>query len=724
MPYRPVTHILATALAMGVAAPALGQQIPPLEDGPKIVNVEVFEHDLKMTDAQTGKVIIDSRGMPFHDDAKTGTSLEPMVDVQVQPSGFDLIYTYHNDTGKTMGLGRLRIGIITLGKYITWHDMIRSQQAVQDNYDTYTPKDRVYPRQLYSPLTFLYNDEYAVGASLQYPMLEYKHDARVTLASPANQMFAEGEGGRGWSVEFRLSNLGMEKPGNNIPLDHSGSIAPGETRTYVVSLRVTKTPSEWQRTLLPYRNYFQNKYGGVQYQRDPRPIHAWALAYPEAISPTNPFGWGMSKSHAPDMFGFKPHVDDIKKVKGWDRTMIRAGSGLYYLHPAWNYPFHVASRWKNSPMLMTAFDPEDGLPSLAAAGQSLGLWWGRAAQHADSWDPASMSDLDVNDPAIRQEAMNEVDCAYEAGVRELGLDTFTGEHMPAWDLLKWLQTMQHAYPDMRFEAEPLSFDILHLYAAAVYRGYNADAKSADEVCQVNNPLYLADFLIPGHETIVHWRYEDLEKFGVEPSEERIVQDIKKFGEMGYIAQVPEKFDLIEKVTADKSWLFTVPADLVQTVPPPAGGDADSDGFDMSGDGDDDNAGNGDQGDNKENDALGDVGVGDVGVVTFTGGGNHDAKPKGPIMLRGRAGHAGTIADEPGDLPDGPMMLSGRDGAKILSTPMDDPDRISVPNLGASYRHSTPTIPRYRVHSRSFRFWRAPVVSVAEAKDDETSTKKK
>ena len=44
------------------------------------------------------------------------------------------------------------------------------------------------------------------------------------------------------------------------------------------------------RDFLPYRDYFIQKYGGVQYERDPRPVSCLVINNPECQSAENPLG--------------------------------------------------------------------------------------------------------------------------------------------------------------------------------------------------------------------------------------------------------------------------------------------------------------------------------------------------------------------------------------------------------------------------------------------------
>src|SRR5438128_500822 len=83
---------------------------------------------------------------------------------------------------------------------------------------------------------------------------------------------------------------------------------------------LSRTPQEWQTTLLPYRDYFRSKYGGVKYTRDRTPIAAVALADNAWLRQSNPFGFGDTR---PDLNGWGPTTAYLVHEDGtWPTLML------------------------------------------------------------------------------------------------------------------------------------------------------------------------------------------------------------------------------------------------------------------------------------------------------------------------------------------------------------------------------------------------------------------
>src|SRR5207249_3767796 len=153
--------------------------------------------------------------------------------------------------------------------------------AVSADGATFVSRSWTYPGELYSPAVVLSNEDYAVGLSIQYPVLEARHEVRLGLTGIPG---AAGANTCAWVARFQLG-------GTTQRLAHGAEIGAGQTRTYVVSLRVCASPKEWVRTLLPYREFFRATYGGVRYARRPEPIMSVAMSDPALLSRQNARGW-------------------------------------------------------------------------------------------------------------------------------------------------------------------------------------------------------------------------------------------------------------------------------------------------------------------------------------------------------------------------------------------------------------------------------------------------
>lgn len=567
---RTIVSSALLALA-GLSASVHAQALPPLETGPKRVDVKMVDQQIEMRDAATGQLLMAPRGALLWDNKFDATGIKPDIQFQAQPAGFDLLYTFKNTASVAKPPAMIRLGILTLGSDITYHDFRYAGEEVQSNVVTAKAKALTYPKQLYSPVWVVKNNTHAMGISIQYPIMDYKHDVRYAFSSPGGKL-ATGEGGRGWLVEQRLANVGNETP--NTELSHSASIAPGKSQSYVVSVRIADS-DEWIRTLVPYRDFFQATYGPVKYQRDPRPIRAAAVASPPLITASNPMGFGDEKLR-PDTNGWGPWVKRLKEPKGWAGVILWNPTGLYFENRDNNYPFNFTTHWLDHPKLVEAVDKVKGLPSVVKAGTPLGLWWGRSNQVAEMWDDPELESLNPENQAHRALAFAELDLAAEVGTTLIGLDTFSHRHTPVWKLYPWLQTLQDRHPQIRFTQEPICSDIMHTLAPTWFRTYN-DAEKPESVAalmRAQSPHILADLVNPGHEIWAGFRYHGHKTyFGIEPTQAMIIEDAKRLAGYGFVPVLFTGFDMVPGIEAAESWKFTIPVDLQGggSSPPPSGG---------------------------------------------------------------------------------------------------------------------------------------------------------
>lgn len=552
-----MSRTIITPIVFVCVATASAQLMPPPENDPALISSKMVDGQVEMRTID-GDPVLMPRNIVIHDDARTGTSVTPTIEFQAQPTGFDLLVTYENKTSETMGLGRLRLGVFTLGNNITFPDFRAICSPRKADYNTFRAQSGRYPRNMYSPAWVIANDELAVGVSIQYPIMEYKHEVRLMLQSPDGRR-AEGEGGRGWMIELRLSNLGGER--GNAKLVDSGKIEPGQRQQYIISVRVTDHPHEWVRTLVPYRTFFRNTYGGVRYARDPRPVNAVSIANEWQISPDNLRGY--LPRYRPDLNGWTRLITDIDLRHGWPRVMVWVPTGMYDRDLENIFPYQFTTGWMDDPELATAVDQEDGFPVIART-KDLGLWWGRSLQVADQWNDDTLEDMDPDLPEHVTAAFAEMDLSQQAGATIIGLDTFTTDHTPIWKLYSWLKTLQDRYPKVRFCIEPRTCDILHTMAPTFFRGYADRSEPArmEDINILKNPFYLADFLLPGHETWGGMRYDGYTRyFGYSVSDEEVRRDVADIASKGYVPVVFTRTTLLKGVAATQSWLYTVPEDL-------------------------------------------------------------------------------------------------------------------------------------------------------------------
>ncbi len=555
--------LLAVAgLAMPLTAHAQLPQVPAQDAGISPFTSRIVRNAVEIRDTRTGAALLAPTHHRLLDGFDSGISAQTTL--QNQAHGVDIIVTLTNTAGSRQRMGRLQLGIFNLGENIEYLWSRMNAEMKPANARQHIGQAWIYPSDLYSPVMVMRNAQQAVGVSINYPVLDYKHDVRVAIASPGSWA-EQGEAGRGWFLALEFRNFGGENA--NTRMNHEGFMNPGETRTYVVSIRTTDRTNEWVRTLLPYRDYFRSVYGAVRYQRETSPVLGYCIADGSLQNETNPRGY--ATAYRPDLRGFGPFVRHVAS-RNWDEVMVWAPTGMYYQSRELNWPFHFASEFDTAPGLDTAFSTTDGFPWLVNQGTKVGLWWGRASSYISAWDAPSMVPFDPTNPVHHAAGLRELDAAVRAGATVIGLDTFTPEFVPMHDLLAWLDTMQTRHPHVRFITEPSQCDILHTRAPTWYDGWldiTGTTNDRDRLFPVQGPNVLSDFINPGSESWVglSYRLPYQRSFG-RPTNNQVIADARELAEWGFRPIISHDIPTPPSTQSAQSWEFTLPADIRESDP--------------------------------------------------------------------------------------------------------------------------------------------------------------
>lgn len=484
---------------------------------------------VEMTDADTGAVIIRPNGQKLWSGnvvTTNPTTVAPQIRLVPVTNGFDVVYTFHNTTNAPAGLGKLTVGGFRFGNIVEAHDFRYDGKpyTIDNKGRPISPGGWFYPAGQYSPVVVFGEKPYKVGVSLQYPILDYKHQVRLRISAPGG---AFARNGLNWAVDVNLnpsSDPAKYNPG--------GDLRPGERRTYTLSVRVVKDGEDWINTLAPYRDYFRARYGGVKYTRDPRPVYARSAAQEKHQIPSNPNGFG-HKTLRPDIYGWKPWTDQIIAAinSGWRRTMIWRPTGLAENHSVMKNPFQFTSHWLEGDVYgHNMADALTQLPRVRAAGGDIGLWWGSSVRVMRGWNATEVEMLDPDKPEHVALAFRELDIAVAAGARTIGLDAF--RLMQPWDAWRWLQMMQRRAPGVKFIVEPMSGDLLHTLAP----GFLLATRPIQHISQrLNTRHRLADYLNPGHETWGFIRRDRLASaLGNQPTDAEVQAEVARVAALGYV----------------------------------------------------------------------------------------------------------------------------------------------------------------------------------------------
>ncbi len=560
--------------------------------------------EIRLLSAADGQVVLAQSTHDAHRAHRASGGATAQVALEPARNGLDIELTFANEAGEGGDLGRAVIGPIYLGSELRVRDYqldgrLRDVEDVRADVGHGWP----YPAKLYSPVMTVESDDVAVSVSLLYPVLEYKHDVKFVLR--------EMEAGVGvWFIDVYLSPRSSDAR-----MAYVSELAEGETRTYRMAVRATSDRERWMETLTPYREYFRGLYGGVSYERDPRPVLGMLLTQEDRLSDENPYGFS-NQALRPDVHGWGGWADKIVQLgESWERVLVFTPTGIFRHQRQLNFPFLFTSHWLDGDKYGHAMG--DGVKELSrvpGAELTLGMWWGRCLQVMDGWDvstngqaPAgggnderkmgnAVDAIDPNAPDTGHgsygwerlslesaehigAAFQEVDLAVEAGATLIGLDAMVHSYMPVWDQYWWVHVMKTRHAGVKFCTEGRRTDIMHTLAPMFFMAYEADgAGMLSEVFhRVQEPHYLADFLLPGHETwagLVFSRYELWA--GRELAGGEFEREMSRVSDLGYVPTPLTSVERERPLNAVASWHFSVPDDLA-LAPDPCPGDVNGDG---------------------------------------------------------------------------------------------------------------------------------------------------
>jgi hypothetical protein len=500
----------------------------------------------------------------------TESALPPTIAIDSsRPDGFDVTFTFTNETAIPLRLGSLAVsGIVSPS-----HSAVRAFDVASSG-GAFVPACTTpglhlaagffYPSSGYSPMQVIHNDPtyaglppvptsptpppavpYTFGVSVAYPALEYQHEIYV-----ASRWWC---GSSDWRVTVDLN----PDTGYNMPAANPKDVT---TRTYKVFVRVMRNQTgehqnAWLHTVEPYREYFIEKYGRVGYGRDSKPVFVVGVAQDSACDVVNnPYGfdgrWRL------DLDGFSPLTGwmSSRVAVGYDRFMVWAPSGNH-CPPVYNYPFRFTSHWEE--MAGTAGAAAKAPLIDFAAAHTVGLWWGNTGSYHAHWNPGpgDVAPFDPSNSMHVDAAVAELTGAAGVGARQIGLDTMS--ILPVWIAYPWVRQMQLLYPQFHFVTEAFMCDIMHTIAPSYQLPWNYT---------VLGPHFLADFLNPGHETWAH----DL--LGANDAAARA--RMQQLAAWGYVSASAESqppltagTEPLSAYNAKDGWLCTTPPELIRQCNP-------------------------------------------------------------------------------------------------------------------------------------------------------------
>lgn len=521
---------------------------------------------VRMIDSTNGAVlqddtdIVDSGNSPDNkvkkvydlswDFTKDEKALEP-TDIQFRPKpdGYDLTVTLVNTTDKPQRMGTLWVDNMPFGKTVQFRDfnyLFKPAEtlgtATMNDNGYWLVGGRTYPEDTFSPALVLEGDlsdsqglkaPYAIGVSLQYPIMEYGHDVRIALQRVKGKTRIGFHSNPKWCGTAPPCNGKLSasyNPSLDIP-PYDAKHPTAHIRRYTFSVRVLRdkagyedTPvQEWLYTLEPYRQYFQTTYGAPRYARNPAPVIGNLMAIQSRVSTASPHGFTTER---PDVNGWELIAKDLwyktaaaPQGLDWPRTMLWAATGISPDKNA-NYHYKFTSRWDEITAPSGNHPMRDTKALLAEYGRThagLGLWWGRSMKVMPDWNSSAYEPFNQYNPAHRQAAFRELEGAKFVAASTIGLDEFA--HGP--EGARWITEMQTRYPGLKFVTESVRADFMNVMAANFMEikqyPFGTDQSRCKSPALSYQPMALADFLMPGlHETWLLGQVGNINKYDCDP----------------------------------------------------------------------------------------------------------------------------------------------------------------------------------------------------------------
>jgi hypothetical protein len=392
------------------------------------------------------------------------------------------------------------------------------QNFKQHRYFDVAADAHVYP-ELYSPVIVAHDDNFAVGASLNF---NYQKDE----LSPNMRIYQLQNGLWRYSFDDIVNR----------------KLHPKEVLKLTLSIRFSKTKN-WLFTLYPYKNHFNKLYDKTKniVKKDTNIISGILLSYGSAayenylecqkkeidcktdnanISKYNLFGYNYYLR--PDLFGLDgennkfnnqkfitTYINKLKKA-GYKRAMIWGITGQYWHCPekkVSNNDGFIECTTNYPPQFMSAesYKVRQSIPNLKKfkkAGIDLGLWWGRAGQLPKPfiWNPDDVIPFNINNFGYIKFYQDQLKLAKAVDVKEIGLDAFS--NMDTKSQLPWLIKMKKIAPNVKFYNEGSVCDFLHTQTSAFIQPQNPWV--SHDKGPIKTKALLAQYLNPDAEIIVYY----------------------------------------------------------------------------------------------------------------------------------------------------------------------------------------------------------------------------
>lgn len=509
----------------------------------------VAKTSVKVTRKKDNKILLATKGKPLFVDKSNG-ALNISYRIVPQIGGFDVNYRIKNQTKKPHLMPDFHIPGIRLNTKKTLdilntntkhymeerdlnefktfgrdyfsvsafsqvnHKGVRLEETMHYGSDTLSP---------YSPVISAKTKSFAIGSSLNYPLLKYEDNTKTSRGRHnvlMNKLYPKmriHKDTNSWRFSYSFDKEGLLK----------GRIGAKKEYRFTIPVRFSK-PKYWLLTLHPYKEYFLKHYPiNNQASKDVKPILLVNFAfYGDSITQKSERGWAWILENV-DKKGYSylplkqvsSGLSQVMQKKGYERILFASFSGVYDTHKSpkliWELPFQFITNLETNMQR----ELDESLNIFKKAGQKFGFWWGIAGMMPidkrgevisfDTWLPDSDTPFILKNPTHKKYALRQLLAAKDAKTDSLSLDAYV--RMEENSRIKWLKQMKKTAPKIKFVLEQ-QVDFMHSDASIIIQPENpAGFKNIDySKSMLDKPAIFSHYINPDAEVQV-WLKHNITK---------------------------------------------------------------------------------------------------------------------------------------------------------------------------------------------------------------------
>ncbi|MCH9813433.1 MAG: hypothetical protein K0U47_05755 [Epsilonproteobacteria bacterium] len=486
-------------------------------------------------DLKRDKILMNTDGLPLYKD-NANQKLKISYEVIQKQGGFDIVYTVQNTSKKPQFLPDFQIPGIYLKSsdtlevlnantklYMQHYEVPKLNSFIavsalekrnnfgqKEIYETYYAADTLSP---YAPVIVAKDQNFAVGSSLNYPLLSYKNassrrgkrDVKMDKLYPKMRIYKDD---KYWRFHYSFAKEGKLK----------SQISAGNKFLFTVPVRFSSSQN-WIFTLASYKYYLHQYYTSRRVsKKDVQPILGVNFAfYGDSITGKSPRGWAWALENI-DQQGnsFIPlkevslGLSTMMQQKGYKRILFYTFSGVYNTlkNPLLDQelPFQILTNLEKNMQKEIA----SSLAIFSDRKQKYGFWWGIAGMmpvdkrgeviNNMQWLPYGEVPFNFYNSKHKQYAYRQLKKAKKYNVSTLTLDAYV--RMEEKQRIRWLAEMQAYLPEIDFILEQ-QVDFMHIYAGIILQPENLLYDRDElEFQMLTQPPLLAHYLNPNQEVQV------------------------------------------------------------------------------------------------------------------------------------------------------------------------------------------------------------------------------